>query len=207
MTSHDNSSTPFALPQEGSRLPAKIAEVFLSWRPTEPSSWVTPPGTETHPARTVAHLSDKITTSPRCSSIHRTICTSMQRTLPNSSPPPWTLRTPTATPQPTPSPAPHQSLSPTPTPALSPHCRTRQPSTLWDHYIGTQGFQIHDPLYHSPTPCSRVKKPKKYRVTLEEKFDQEQLAQMTRPTHGRMLTRVLLGKIMASHHPHPKALS
>ena len=46
MTSHGNSSAPLAPPQENPRLPTKIAEAFLSWRSTMPSSWVTPPGTE-----------------------------------------------------------------------------------------------------------------------------------------------------------------
>ena len=45
MTSHDNSSPSIALTQENSRLPPEIAEAFLSWQPTMPSSWVTPPGT------------------------------------------------------------------------------------------------------------------------------------------------------------------
>ena len=31
MTSDDNSTTPFTPSQEGHRLPAKIAEAFLSW--------------------------------------------------------------------------------------------------------------------------------------------------------------------------------
>ena len=46
MTSHDNSSPSIAPTQENSRLPPEIAEAFLSWRPTMPSSWVTPPGTD-----------------------------------------------------------------------------------------------------------------------------------------------------------------
>ena len=46
MTSHDNSSPSFTLFQENSRLPPEIAEAFLSWRPTVPSSWVTPPGSD-----------------------------------------------------------------------------------------------------------------------------------------------------------------
>ena len=46
ITSHVDSSPFFALSQEGSRLPSEIAEAFLSWRPTVPSSWVTPPGSD-----------------------------------------------------------------------------------------------------------------------------------------------------------------
>ena len=46
MTLHGDSSPPLALPQEDSRLPPEIAEAFLSWQPTVPSSRVTPPGTD-----------------------------------------------------------------------------------------------------------------------------------------------------------------
>ena len=46
MTSHVNSSPSFTPSQEGSRLPSEIAGAFLSWRPTVPSSWVTPPGSD-----------------------------------------------------------------------------------------------------------------------------------------------------------------
>ena len=55
MTSHGDSSPSFALPQEGPRLPAKIAEAFLSWQPTVPSSWVTPPWTESTSAPNSPH--------------------------------------------------------------------------------------------------------------------------------------------------------
>ena len=73
-------------------------------------------------------------------------------------------------------------------------------STLWDHYIQTQGLRIPNPLYHSPAPHCQAKKPKKYNAMLEEQFHQEQLALMTRTTNGQMLTRQLLGKIMAKDH-------
>ena len=210
MTSNANSTTSFAPSQEGLRLPPEIAEAFLSWQPNEPSSWTTPPGTEgaNTPNLPCSNDSSPIRWDyyvPQMLICTWTICTTMQHTLPTPPPPPWTPRTPTATPQPTPSPAPHQSSSPTPTPVPSPSCCTQQVSTLWDHYIQTQGFWIHDPL--SPAPCCHIKKPKKYRLTPEERFHQEQLALMMRPMHGRMLTRGLLGKIMDSHHPHQRASS
>ena len=44
MTSHVDSSPSLTPSQEGSGLPSEIAEAFLSWQPTVPSSWVTPPG-------------------------------------------------------------------------------------------------------------------------------------------------------------------
>ena len=46
MNSNVNSSPPLTTPQESSRLPSKVAEAFLSWWPTVPSSWVTPPGSD-----------------------------------------------------------------------------------------------------------------------------------------------------------------
>ena len=46
MTSHVDSSPSLTPSQEGSRLPSEIAEAFLSWQPTVPSSWVTPPGSD-----------------------------------------------------------------------------------------------------------------------------------------------------------------
>ena len=46
MNSNVNSSPSLAPPQDSSRLPSEIAEAFLSWRPTVPSSWVTPPGSD-----------------------------------------------------------------------------------------------------------------------------------------------------------------
>ena len=150
-----------------------------------------------HHAQATAPPSDKTTTSPRCSSIPQTICTSMRHTLLTPPPPPWMLRTPTATPQPTPSPAPCQSRSPTPTPTPSPSCCTRQLNTLWDHYIRTHGHK-GNPLYHSPTPRRR-KKPKKHRPTPEEKYHQELQMLMAQLTPGRMLTRGLLEKITDSH--------
>ena len=46
MNSNDNPSAPLASPQESSGLPPEVVEAFLSWRPTIPSSWVTPPGSD-----------------------------------------------------------------------------------------------------------------------------------------------------------------
>ena len=46
MSSNDNSSPSLTSPQENSRLPPEVVEAFLSWRPTIPSSWVTPPGSD-----------------------------------------------------------------------------------------------------------------------------------------------------------------
>ena len=70
-------------------------------------------------------------------------------------------------------------------------------STLWDRYIRTQGLTIPDPLYKSSTSHRRVKKPRRYAATLEERHHQEQMALLDQPTNGRRLTRGLLGKIMA----------
>ena len=45
-SNNDNSSSSLTSPQESSRLPPEVVEAFLSWRPTVPSSWVTPPGSD-----------------------------------------------------------------------------------------------------------------------------------------------------------------
>ena len=125
------------------------------------------------------------------------ICHSMQRTP----------RTPPTTPSPmtpplrrTPSPAPLQK-SPPPmpqaqTPDQSRHDHSWRASTLWDRYICTQGLTIPDPLYKSSTSRKRVKKPRRYTATPEERHHQELLAMMDHPTNGWRLTRGLLGKIM-----------
>ena len=69
-------------------------------------------------------------------------------------------------------------------------------STLWDRYIRTQGLTIPDPLYKSSTSRQRVKKPRRYAATPEERHHQEQMALLDMPTNGRRLTQGLLGKIM-----------
>ena len=49
MSSNDNSTPSFTLQpytQEGQEISAKLAAAFLSWQPTVPSSWTTPPGSE-----------------------------------------------------------------------------------------------------------------------------------------------------------------
>ena len=66
---------------------------------------------------------------------------------------------------------------------------------LWDRYIQTQGLTIPDPLYKSSTSPRRVKKPRRYAATPEERHHQEQLALLDIPTNGRRLTQGLLGKI------------
>ena len=55
---------------------------------------------------------------------------------------------------------------------------------------------IVTPLYKSSTSQKRIKKPRCYAATLEERHHQELLALMDQPTNGRRLTRGLLGKIM-----------
>ena len=146
------------------------------------------------PFRQRAPLSDETTINPRLLSLP--ICHSMQRT-PRTPPTTPSPTTPT-TPQRTPSPAPHpKSTTPTPvqTPFQSRHDHSWRASTLWDRYIQTQGLTIPDPLYKSSTSRRRVKKPRCYAATPEEKYHQEQLALLDVPTDGRRLTRGLLGKI------------
>ena len=66
---------------------------------------------------------------------------------------------------------------------------------MWDRYIRTQGLTVPDPLYKSSTSRRRVKKPRHYAATPEEKYHQEQLALLDVPTNGQRLTQGLLGKI------------
>ena len=142
-----------------------------------------------------APLSDETTINPKLLSLQ--ICHSMQRT-PRTLP---TTPSPTTPPPPrTPSPAPHQK-SPTPpppaqTPYQSRHNHSWRASTLWDRYIQTQGLTVPDSHYKSSTSPRRVKKPRRYAATPEERHHQEQMALLDMPTNGRRLTRGLLGKIM-----------
>ena len=139
--------------------------------------------------------SDETTINPKLLSLP--ICHSMQRT-PHTPPTMPSPTTPT-TPQRTPSPAPHQKSTTPPPPVQTPfqscHDHSWRASTLWDRYIRTQGLTIPDPLYKSSTSHRRVKKPRHYAATLEEKYHQEQLALLDAPTNGRILTWGLLGKI------------
>ena len=138
-----------------------------------------------------APLSDETTINPKLLSI----CHSMQRTprTPLTTPSPTTPTTPLRTP----SPAPHQKSTPPPvqTPFQSRHDHSWRVSTLWDRYIRTQGLTVPDPLYKSSTSRRRVKKPRRYTATPEERYHQEQLALLDVLTNGRRLTRGLLGKI------------
>jgi hypothetical protein len=94
---------------------------------------------------------------------------------------------------PTPTPPTH-SRSPTPNPPSS-H-RLLRGSTVWEHYLRTQGGRTRDPLYHCTTPTPRkVRKPQRYTARLEELREEEILALSQIPTGGRMLTRSYLGKI------------
>ena len=144
--------------------------------------------------------SDETTIDPWILSLP--ICHSMQHT-PRTPPTTPSPTTPT-TPQKTPSPAPHQkSLTPPPlaqTPYQSHHNLSWRASTLWDRYIWTQGLTIPDPLYKSSTSRWRVKKPRCYAATLEERHHLEQMALLDQLTNGRRLTRGLLGKIMDQDH-------
>ena len=147
------------------------------------------------PFRQEAPQSDETTINPRLLSLP--ICHSMQRT-PRTPP---TTPSPTTPPPRTPSPAPLQkSPPPTPpvqTPYQSRHDHSWRESTLWDRYIRTQGLTIPDPLYKSSTSHRRIKKPRHYAATPEERHHQEQMALLDQPMNGRRLTRGLLGKIMA----------
>ena len=55
---------------------------------------------------------------------------------------------------------------------------------------------IPDPLYKSSTSRKRVKKPRRYVATPEERHHQELLALMDKPMNGKRLMRGLHGKIM-----------
>ena len=87
-------------------------------------------------------------------------------------------------------------MPPVQTPYQSRHDHSWRASTLWDRYIRTQGLTIPDPLYKSSTSWKRVKKPRRYTATPEERHHLELLGLMDQPTNGRRLTRGLLGKIM-----------
>ena len=97
------------------------------------------------------------------------------------------------------------SLSPLPTAlydALTPLPQLH-PLTTWDYYIRTQGMRVPCPLYHEAKVKNgrkMVKKPKKYRLLLEEFREQEMHALVEMPTSGYMLTRQILGKMLASQH-------
>ena len=154
------------------------------------------PTVKVPPFRQRAPLSDETTINPRLLSLP--ICHSMQCT-PRTPPTTPSPMTPT-TPQRTPSPAPHQKSPTPPPPVQTPyqfrHDHSWRPSTLWDRYIWTQGLTVPDPLYKSSTSPRRVKKPRRYAATPEERYHQEQMALLDMPTNGRRLTRGLLGKIM-----------
>ena len=121
------------------------------------------------------------------------------------------LVTPTGTPPPTP---PEYSSPRTLNPSLSPLPTTLYealtplpqlcPSTTWDYYIRTQGMRIPCPLYHEAKikkGRKTTKKLKKYRLTPEEFREQETCALVEMPTSGYMLTRQVLGKLLASQRP------
>ena len=142
-----------------------------------------------------AHPSTKTTINPKLLSLP--ICHSMRRT-PRT---PLTTPSPTTPPlQRTPSPVPLQKSPPPMPPAQTPyqshHDHSWRTNTLWDRYIRMQGLTIHDPLYKSSTSQKRVKKPRRYAATPEERQHQELIALMDQLTNGRRLTRGLLGKIM-----------
>ena len=58
MNPNDNSSPSLTSPQESSGLPPEVVEAFLSWRPTVPSSWVSPPGSDSASAPDSPHSDD-----------------------------------------------------------------------------------------------------------------------------------------------------
>ena len=65
-------------------------------------------------------------------------------------------------------------------------------------------MRIPCPLYHEARikkGMKTVKKPKKYRLTPEEFREREMRALVEMPTSGYMLTRQVLGKLLASQHP------
>jgi hypothetical protein len=91
-------------------------------------------------------------------------------------------------------PARARSLSPIPNPPSS-H-RLLRGSTVWEHYLRTQGGQVRNPLYPSTTPTQRkTRKPRRYTARPEEMRDEEILVLSQIPTGGRMLTHSYLGKI------------
>jgi hypothetical protein len=91
-------------------------------------------------------------------------------------------------------PTPAHSLSPVPNPL--PSHRLLRGSTVWEHYLCTQGGRVRNPLYPSTTPTQRqTRKPRRYTACPEEVRDEEVLALSQIPTGGWMLTRSYLGKI------------
>ena len=122
----------------------------------------------------------------------------MQRTprTPPTTPSPMSPTTPQRTPSPVPHPKSPTLTPPARTPYLSHHDHSWRASTLWDRYIQTQGLTIPDPLYKSSTSRQRVKKPRRYAATPEERHHQEQMALLDLPTNGKRLMRGLLGRIM-----------
>ena len=99
-----------------------------------------------------------------------------------------------------------QSPSPRPTVHDTVHIHHPQlhPSTIWDYYICMQGMRIPCPLYHEvkiKKGRKTAKKPKKYHLTPEEFREQEMRALVEMPTSGYMLTRQVLGKLLASQCP------
>ena len=195
--SNDGHSSPPLATISGTDLPPEVRELFLNWRPTVPSSWTTPlsPRVKIPPFPQEAHLSVETTINPKLLSLP--ICHSMQRTprTPPTTPSPTTPPL-QRTPSPVPLPKSPPPMPPAQTPYQSRHDHSWRASTLWDRYIRTQGLTIPDPLYKSSTSRKRVKKPRRYAATPEERHHQELLALMDQPTNGRRLTRGLLGKIM-----------
>ena len=59
-------------------------------------------------------------------------------------------------------------------------------------------MQIPNPLYHKKKVRKMVKKPRKYRHSPEARREEEMCALVEMPTSGYMLTRQVLGKLMAS---------
>jgi hypothetical protein len=83
-----------------------------------------------------------------------------------------------------------------PTPARSPSHHLLRGSTVWEHYLCTQGGRTRNPLYDATTPTKRkVRKPRRYTAQPEELREEEILALSQIPMGGRMLTRSYLGKI------------
>jgi hypothetical protein len=95
-----------------------------------------------------------------------------------------------------PIPPPTPARSPSPAPNPSPSHRLLRGSTVWEHYLHTQGGRVRNPLYPSTTPTQRkAQKPRRYTTRLEELREEEILALSQIPTGGQMLTCSYLGKI------------
>ena len=148
------------------------------------------------PFRWEAPPSEETTINPRLLSLP--ICHSMQRTphTPPTTPSPTSLTTPWRTLSPVPRPKSPMPPTLVQTPYQSHHGHSWRASMLWDRYIQTQGFTIPDPLYKSSASPRKVKKPRHYTATPEERCHQELMVLLDQPTNGRMLTQGLLGKIM-----------